>query len=182
MKPIWYKLVIAILLAFNVLLLYQNHQLKAEGSRQLVDSKMYVRQLQLPDVPVVDRDNHPASLLDLVKGNSHTMLVFFSPSDCPPCFSEKELWEQIPGRGNMPVYGIATSPDSRELWQWVENTEIPIEVYLDTTFAIEDLMEFQHTPLKVLVDSVGTVIWADPPREPGPTRESFWKELTNAME
>lgn len=182
MKPLWYKLIIVILLIFNALLLYQNYGLKAESSRQLVDPKMYVRQLQLPDVPVVDRDNHPSSLSDLVKGNSHTMLVFFSPSDCPPCFSEKELWEQIPDRGNMPVYGIATSPDSRELWQWIDNSEILIEVYLDTTFAIEDLMEFQQTPLKVLVDSVGTVIWADPSREPGPARESFWKELANAME
>gem|GEM_PF-3718874 len=93
-----------------------------------------------------------------------------------------ELWQAIPDRGDIPVFGVATSPDSRELWQWVENTEIPIEVYLDTTFAIEDLMEFQQTPLKVLVDSEGTVIWADPPREPGPARESFWKELADAME
>jgi len=182
MKALWYKVIIAILLAFNLLLLYQNHQLKVEGSRRLHRPEMYVRQLQLPGVSVTDRDNHPASLIDLVEANPHTMLVFFSPSDCPPCFNEKELWEQIPIRGNVPIYGIATSPDSRELWQWVDNSGIPIKVYLDTTFAIEEVMQFRQTPLKVLVNSFGKVVWADPPREPGSARDAFWKELADAME
>lgn len=182
MKALWYKIIIFILIVFNVLLVYQNHRLKAKNSFPLVNPKMYVRQLNLHDAKVINRNNQPVSLLELAKKNVHTLFVFFSPSDCPACFGEKELWAQVPKRANIPVYGIATHPVSRELWQWVDNNEIPIPVYLDTTFAIEDVMDFQITPLKILTDSAGRVIWADPPRQPGSQRESFWEVLSHALE
>jgi peroxiredoxin len=182
MKSIWYQLVIIILAAFNVLLLYQNHQLKAGGAPPLARPELYAGQLQIPPVPVIDRDNSVVSLSDLVGQSEFTVLVFFSPSDCPPCFSEKDLWGQIPKRCGIPVFGIASNPDPRELWQWVGNTGIPIEVYLDSSLIVESMMDFARTPLKALVDSTGTILWADPPRLEPAERESFWRDLSNAME
>ena len=181
MKTIWYKVIIVILLGFNMALLYQNHQIKAGSINSLISPNVYLDRLQLPDYQVTDRRGHSTGLLTLAGNSEHTMFIFFSPSDCPSCFNERYLWGQISDRIQLPVIGIASSPDSRELWQWVTNMEMPIDVYLDTTFAIEHTMEFQMTPLKVLVNSTGAIIWADPPREPGSAREHFWEELGNAI-
>lgn len=180
MKTIWYKVIIIILLGLNAALLYQNHQIKAAPTNSRIGPEAYVGRLQLPDYPVTDQGGYPTDLLTLAGNSEHTMFIFFSPSDCPSCFDERHLWGQITDRTQLPVVGIATSPDSRELWQWVDNMEMPIDIYLDTTFVIEHTMEFQMTPLKLLVNSSGTIVWADPPREPGSAREHFWEDLENA--
>lgn len=184
MRTRWYMLCIAVLAVFNAVLLVQNYRLKNSilEATVLTEPSEYMARTLLPDVAVLDKSGHAESILQVAGARLHTLLVFFSPNDCPACFDERRLWSQIEARTGVPVVGIASSSDPRELYQWLKANEIVIDVYVDTLGAIDQYLELTRTPLKVLVNSQGSVIWADPTREVGPTMISFWEEFESVVD
>ena len=184
MKTRWPYALIAMLVVLNLLLLYQNVTLKTRSethSARLTPVGEYVNQAILPDLPVQDEEGISHTLRRLVETEPFTLLVFFSPSDCPTCFAEAELWQEVREKRDVAVYGIGTSPNGKEFWQWVKHSGITIDVYLDTTFSVDGMMQFTTTPLKVLSNSEGVILWADPPRERGEDENQFWGDLDHAL-
>ncbi|MDX9858829.1 MAG: redoxin family protein [candidate division Zixibacteria bacterium] len=181
MRKGWSITIIAVLAVANIALIVQLKHARESAVAVIAPADTYVGAIRLPDMTVVDRDGDSVSLREIAARHGHTMFVFFAPSDCPPCFSESELWNEVVRRGDAAVYGVGTHTNAPEFFQWVDNTEWGIQAYLDTTGWLEREMNFRVTPLKVLVDSTARIQWADPPRSPGEERERFWRDLGYAV-
>lgn len=178
----WSFAIIAVLAVANIALIVQLNLARESAVAVIAPAEMYVAPIQLPDMLVQDCNGESASLRKIAARHGHTMFVFFAPSDCPPCFSESELWNEVVRRGGAAVYGVGMHTNAPEFFQWVDNTEWGIQAYLDTTGWLEREMNFRVTPLKVLVDSTARIQWADPPRSPGEERERFWRDLGYAVD
>ncbi|MFZ5980885.1 MAG: TlpA family protein disulfide reductase [Candidatus Zixiibacteriota bacterium] len=176
------KGLIAVLFVINLLLLAEVYRLKSGPAPLLVDISSYIEQPELPEVPVADSSGKLVNLCEVVARDMPTLMVFFSSSDCPNCFSEKSLWSEVSDETATRVVGVAVSSSGPEFWQWVSYMDFPIPIYLDTTYAIFDSMQFRVTPLKVLVKENGDLMWADPPRLSKPEQMLFWREFNYAIE
>jgi peroxiredoxin len=181
MKLVWWKIGFAAMFLINLILAFELYQTKLAVSHPLADISLYIDNPVLPNVTLSNREGGEFDFTELAGEYSPTVLVFFSPSDCPNCFAEKVIWAELVQRGKARVYGIAVSADSREFWLWASRSRIPVDVYLDTTFAIFDSMQFKVTPLKVLLDDEGRPVWADPPRLSVQEQEQFWEDFDNAI-
>jgi peroxiredoxin len=171
----------AVMVLVNLILAFELYQTRRAVSHPLADISLYVDNPVLPAVTLSDIEGGEFVFPDLAAGYSPTVLIFFSPSDCPNCFGEKDIWAELQQRGQARVYGIAVSADSREFWLWAARSRIPIDIFLDTTFAVFDSMQFKVTPLKVLLDDEGRPVWADPPRLSVQEQEQFWEDFDNAI-
>lgn len=181
MKSRWIYVLTVLLVAANIALLAQVRHLRGSAYAVIAPPEVYVNSDRLPEVTVLSRMGKQAPLLELVSGNEHTLIVLFSPSDCPPCFSESEVWEAVPDRASISVYGVGMHVNADEFFQWVDNSGFGMDTYLDTSGMLAQ-MGWRVSPLKVLVDSTGRILWADPPREPGPARVRFWRDLSYAID
>lgn len=181
MKVGWYKVIIMLLVVLNASLMYQNWRLKTTTEIHIVEPSEYVGELTIPDLRVADTAGRSVSLAELAAGQPNCFFVFYSPSDCPSCFNEKTFWTEIAERTEIPVIGVASNASSTELWAWNRNNQIPIVTYVDTTFAVHDSMRFKVMPLKLLVNSYGKILWADPARIEPKEQRAFWGDLTYVM-
>lgn len=135
----------------------------------------------LPNVNLIGRGGRVRSAHSLLSDNQPTLIVFFSSNDCPDCFTEKELWAKIAAGSGLTVKAIAFSPSSEEFWVWDSITRIPLDVYLDTTFVIYDVMALTSTPLKVLFTPDGEAVWADPTRRGRAAARMYEEELAYVL-
>lgn len=187
-KLTWYKIGFYVAVILDLMLAWQLYRIKyadesaAEYGNRGYALTNYILGIQrLPDVTVIDRNGGEYRLPQLAGEDQPAVFVFFTPGDCPVCFEEKSLWQEIPDRSGVAVYGVASNPDADEFWRWVDQTGINIPVYLDTTFAALDSMDFRVRPLKVVVDGYGVAVWADPVRKTPPARQAFWGELRTVL-
>jgi len=176
------KALMAVLIVMNLLLFVQVYRLKSGTGPALVDISSYIGRPELPDVAIADRDGNTVKLRALVAEDEPTLMVFFSSSDCPNCFSEKSLWSQVSAETAAHVVGIAVSASAHEFWRWVSHMDFSIPIYLDTTFSVFDSMRFRVTPLKELIREGGDLVWAYPPRLSEPEQASFWRDFRHAIE
>jgi hypothetical protein len=177
----WRDALIVLLLILNGALVYRILS-PSRRSHPAPDPREHVARADLPDVALVDRDGRPRTVRELTTQRPLTLLIVFSPSDCPPCLEEKTLWGEVVRRNVVAVYGIASSPSPEEFWQWESRMEIPVDVYLDTTFAFADSMGFRVTPLKLLISPAGTVLWVDPPRLSPAEVAAFWEDFSRVVD
>lgn len=178
----WCKFLVIVLVVMNVLLVSKILRVSRGGPPPNRGPKAYTHRATIPDAVVVDRDGHVHTLRRLVAGIPRTLLVVFSPSDCPPCLEEISLWGQISQRFSVPVYGIGVCPSGQEFWNWEANVGVPIPIYLDTAFTFADSIALRVTPAKVLVSSAGSILWVDPTRLSTEDRHAFWEDMARALE
>lgn len=181
MKSFAVKGFIALLVVMNLILFAEVCRLKSGPPPAPVDVTSYIGHPTLPDVVVIDDDGNSYRLREAPGNELPTMMVFFSSSDCPNCFSEKTLWAEVATTGTARVMGVAVSASQAEFREWVSYMDFAIPLYLDTTFCIFDSMDFKVTPLKVLVKGDGEVVWADPPRLSKPEQQAFWRDFNHAV-
>ena len=181
MNKSWVKIVIGLLVAVNLALLAKIYVDRSNAKRNLYDVSSYLGQDRLPNVLVTDRNGKGYYLPELTKSDKPTMVVFFTPSDCPNCLDEKIIWEELINEYDINVVAVSSSPDKQEFWQWESFTKIPVPLYLDTTYAAVDSMYLETTPLKVLFNKNNTAVWADPPRLDEHTQKEFYKDLEYAI-
>jgi len=183
MKSFGVKALIIVLVVMNLLLCYEICRIKSDSSPVLVDAAMYTGRPTIPlGVVVSDRNDMKLEMRKLLAPDKPTMFVFFSTSDCPNCFSEQKLWAKANATGKAHFVGIAVSASRLEFWNWAASMEVSIPLYIDTTFSIFDSMKFEITPLKVLVNGKGKVLWADPPRLSKVEQKAFWRDFNHALE
>ncbi|MDD4052918.1 MAG: hypothetical protein PHR28_13615, partial [candidate division Zixibacteria bacterium] len=173
---------IAVLLCLNVALLAKIRGITGGSDVHLNSPDLFMHRTQIPSGDMMGRDGAMGNLGELIRHRPLTMLIFFSPNDCPTCFSEKTLWARIYPESGIPVYGIASHSSPDELWRWTEITGITVPMYVDTSYRINAAMAFERTPLKVLVDSTGYVIWADPFRDIGKETDQFWSDFAYVLD
>ena len=163
------------LILMNGVLLYQNYNLKK--SRRTEN----VKNIRIPDVDLFDLDGHKTNLREFAGGSPLSFIVIFSPTDCGVCLSERVLWEEVRSRYQINLLGVASHPDKRELIQWIKNHRLSIPVVWDSAGLLRDALEVESSPLKLLVNSKGSVIWTDPARLSKEERVNFWQELENVF-
>lgn len=175
MRKSWLYGIIILLILMNGILLYQRYTLKKPEKRE------YTKNIRIPDIDLFDISGDRVNLREFVKGSSLSFLVIFSPMDCGVCLSERVLWEELRSQNGIEILGVAYHPDKRELIQWIKNQRLSIPVVWDSTHRLKDALEIETTPLKLLVNSRGKVIWSDPVRMTKEERLDFWNDLENAL-
>lgn len=174
--------IIFFLVILNLILLFRGRNLNKKPFLQNTDISLYTKQKSLPSVKVVNRAGFITSIERLIDTSGLTLLIFFTPSDCPSCFSEKELWKRVKESGLARTAAIACNSDPKEFWKWVDATGFDIPIYLDSTFASIDTLNLSTTPMKILVNNSGDIVWADPPRLDPYAVRSFFDELSYYIE
>ena len=172
---------LTVLVAINIVLAVYLFDTKDTDNRHLRDVLTFVENPVLTDVALFDRDGESLSLHQRLDKLAPAMIVVFSPSDCPSCLDEKWLWIEAAARCDINLIGIACSSDRDEFWKWLEITEVPFTVFLDTSYAVIDSLHPVITPMKLLVDRKGIPVWADPPRLDEPTVQKFMRDLKYAL-
>ncbi len=176
MKKSWLYGIIILLILINGVLLYQNYNLKKPKKE-----REYLKNILIPDINLFDLDGDKINLGEFVESSSLSFVVVFSPTDCGVCLSERVLWEEVRSRHKINVLGVVYHPDKRELIQWIENQKLSIPVVWDSADQVKDALEVETSPLKLLVNSKGSVIWTDPARITNEDRLNFWKDLENVL-
>ena len=91
-----------------------------------------------------------------------TLLIFFSPDDCPTCLLEAKLWRDIDltyEDSNVTVIGITTAPiDTYKMTIFKRGRHIDFPILLDSAGEYKDTFGITNTPTKVLVDNLGRII------------------------
>lgn len=91
-----------------------------------------------------------------------TLLVFFSPDDCPTCLLESKLWRDIDltyEDSDVTVLGITTAPiDTYKMTIFKRGRHIDFPILLDPTGEYKDTFGITNTPTKILVDNLGRII------------------------
>lgn len=91
-----------------------------------------------------------------------TLLVFFSPDDCPTCLLEAKLWRDIDRTyedSDVTVLGITTAPiDTYKMTIFKRGRHINFPILLDPVGECKDAFGITNTPTKVLVDNLGRII------------------------
>ena len=91
-----------------------------------------------------------------------TLLVFFSPDDCPSCLLEAKLWRDIDRTyedSDVTVLGITTAPiDTYKMTIFKRGRHIDFPILLDPAGEYKGTFGITNTPTKVLVDNLGRII------------------------
>jgi len=175
------NLCLTVLVAINIVLAVYLFNTRDADNRHRYDVLTLVENPVLTDVALLDPDGESLSLQQRLDKLAPAMIVVFSPSDCPSCLDEKWLWIEAAARCQIDLIGVACSSDRDEFWKWLEITEIPFTVFLDTSYAVIDSLRPVITPMKLLVDRKGILVWADPPRLDEHTAQKFIEDLEYAM-
>lgn len=163
----WTKLArtfFVILILLNVLLLHEVFSLKKGKERSSPIDRAH-----LPTFALRDLEGHLVTSYDLIRRTDLTLLVFFSLADCALCLSEKELWEQIyeDSTDGIDVVGIGQHLDRSELRAWVVNSGITFPVLYDSHGLVtRKIMGIEETPVKLIVDSLGNILYSDSKARP----------------
>ena len=91
-----------------------------------------------------------------------TLLVFFTPDDCPSCLLEAKLWRGIDltyEDSDVTVLGITTAPiDTDKMTIFKRGRHIDFPILLDPVGEYKGIFGITNTPTKVLVDNLGRII------------------------
>lgn len=130
-----------------------------------------------PHFVLVDLNREVWSIERIVNSARYTMLVFFSPQDCPSCLLESSLWESIYKSQQVAIVGIAKHVDEKELRLWVENARITFPVLFDRDGEVTGLFQINKTPQKIVMDDTGRILLTDSVR----IRQSEYKEFLQLL-
>jgi hypothetical protein len=180
-------LVIVLLIASNALLLYKNDQLKSGYSfnLELGARRENAKKLNNQTIPAAAgyRPIHPGggSLVENIRKNDYSLVVLFEPSQCGSCLNEKILWNAVHDQGILPVYGVTSLSDSKELSQFLKQSEVHIPIYQDSSAELGRWLKPAGVPVKLLVDKNLNIQWCDYVRETADDREDFTRLLKHYL-
>jgi len=172
--------VLFLLFGFNLVLLLQNLSLK----QQLLPSRRKDKFLtleRLPSFSLPDSGGNLLSFDSILKKQDRVLLVFFSPTDCPACLAERYLWDETEAKVGISVILVGSHFDRGELWRWVRSSGLTMPVLWDSAGSLVREIGLRTSPLKVLVNSEGRVLWTDPTRLTEQERESYWADLARVL-
>jgi len=124
-------------------------------------SRDKLRLKKFPDFQMKEiKEGKIFSLNTILSQKSHTLFVFFSPSDCGACLFERILWQDIYNKGIVNVVGIS-SHNIRESKKWVNQTKLSIPILYDENGKLRKLLGIKRTPIKILIDQQRNILIAD---------------------
>ena len=179
-NPYLYSLLF-LLIVLNMLLVYQNISLKRASVKQ--DSPSAPQERYIPDLTLFNLKGEEVNLREIVirEQSKPTLLVFFSPTDCGACLSERTIWEKVAQENMAKVLTVASHPDLGELKTWLESADFRLPVLFDSTESAIEKLGIAATPLKVLTAPSGRVIWTDPARLTPEEQRNFWRDFGQAL-
>lgn len=97
-------------------------------------------------------------------GSKLNLFIFFTLNDCVSCFEEIPFWNELYLKYGevIETYAIAYGDSPEKIEYFARSHGIDLPVYFDkesTFFNDLSIVKGGHTPLKVLVDSLGKVIY-----------------------
>ena len=115
-----------------------------------------------------------------------TLLVFFSPDDCPTCLLEAKLWRDIDLNyedSDITVLGITTAPiDTYKMTIFKRGRHIEFPILLDPVGEYKDAFGITNTPTKVLVDNLGRIIDASASGQSLVEHKLYKKKIVRLLE
>jgi len=135
----------------------------------------------IPDFLLSDLEDNVHDSKKIIGLSPFTLFVFFSPSDCAPCLLERELWKEISDSNKVNIIGIARHVDKRELKDWIENSEISFLVLYDEKSMLTEKLGIDKTPLKLLTDNRGNILFIDNIRATRSEQKVFVNKLDELL-
>ncbi len=161
--------------SISICLFYNIHSKKNFLSKPDIKSE-FIPSFSLPDLK-----NNVYDSKKIIGLSPFTLFVFFSPSDCRSCLLERELWKEIFKSRKVNIIGIAKHADKKELKDWIENSAIPFIVLYDEKGILSKRLGINRTPLKLLVDNKGKILFVDYVRVTSAEQKSFVNELDKRL-
>jgi len=97
-------------------------------------------------------------------GREYTLLVFFSPTDCPACLQEATQWQKLhlEGQGlNLSIVGIMNHPSISEGETYIKRFKVTFPILFDNRGLLRAHYKIIETPEKLLADSTGAILLRD---------------------
>lgn len=117
----------------------------------------------------------------ILRNRSHALLVFFTLQDCASCLGEYVLWERLFKIHKVNVIAVARHVDEAELRLWVENAQLTFPVLYDADGELSRLFGIKSSPMKVLLDHRGRVLFYDPFRQDRTQMDEFISTFKNIV-
>lgn len=105
--------------------------------------------------------NEKGLLKEVIRSNSYSLLVLIDPTGCGSCLDENILWNKIQKDKLVNVMVIANHDNYLEVVEYINNSNIRVPVYIDSSYSSIKLFKPSTTPVKILVNSQGNVLLAD---------------------
>ena len=94
-----------------------------------------------------------------------SIIVFFSPNDCPLCLIEALIWRELDElyeSKDVSVIGIIDGKiDVRQIRMFLKSRRIEFPVLVDNGALIRQAFGVKHTPIRIIVDSSGRIVDAE---------------------
>lgn len=146
------------------LFLYNNRQ-TADAFSDNRDQSYSIKPISLDSTAGVPLLDLKTKYVGTAAGSEFVLFVFFSPTDCPACLSEADLWQKMHAdsqRLGLSVIGVMNHPDKTEGEQFLKQLGITFPVFFDSTAFLKKRYRIGETPEKVLMDSQGKTLLISP--------------------
>lgn len=143
------RLLVALLLALNIILLWRfsvmKHKLAQVSSASQFTSDL-AQYVLTQSFRTLD-----GRLIQLLETPEPLLLIFiFRPTDCPPCLEELSLYSKKMGRAG--VYGIGLETNEREMRVFLRESPLRFPVLIDEEGGLSRRLPDAWTPFKLLLD------------------------------
>lgn len=162
-KNTWILTIIVLVFVNLGLFVYNKYQ-KTEN--QKVNSNLRINTansvLQIVDelkvLTLVDLNERIVEFKNILSLEEPKLIVFLSPSDCPSCLREIELWNRIRLELDTPVIGIIPDYNIEGIKMFALNENIKFDLWIDLEQQLMSKIDFSETPIKLLLDKDNNIL------------------------
>lgn len=115
----------------------------------------------------------------------YTLVVFFSPTDCPACLNESGFWERLHESKrtlHVSVLGIADRTNDSELTAFIRQKGLTFPILRDNDSLLRYVFDIDRTPFAALLDQSGKVVMVDTTQPDPIAQRAFERGLTARLE
>lgn len=167
---------------------------KASLTRDLFDDEC--KQCSISNNPVLNAgfDESTAalpSLIDLKQSYIHTspltkftLVVFFSPSDCPACLTESQVWADLAekkDRLHLDVFAVVDRCTGDEAAQFMRQKQLLFPALHDRASVLRALYQVTVTPQSLLLTREGKVLLLGGPAKTPEAQQVFEHAVISAI-
>jgi peroxiredoxin len=124
--------------------------------------------------------------IQLTNKQSHKLLIFFSPADCPSCIDEISIWETLANSYKssiLEVIGILVRTNLEESKAFEKAYNPSFSLFWDKDQHIENYVQLpEKTPFKVVLGPDGNVVLADGPNSILEGQKEFGSKVKSLLQ
>ncbi len=115
---------------------------------------------------------------------AYTLIVLFSPTDCPVCLTEATVWGHLHADfgDRLAMVAVVDRTTSSELSLALTQLGIAFPTYLDKTSVVRRTLRLSETPYKFLLDPAGNVVFVDGAHRESADQEQLGNRIRHVLE